>query len=270
LPKKKQSRLTAASLISIIVLGVATLLISTFYTSSFLAILGFCLIFWGAILLYTTPTKHVFFDLLSAAAEPSSANIERILKEYGLNQKGVYLPPTSSNVGLSNRWSPLQDSESSLVFIPETSNLSLPNHAENLEGSEKNRNKGVYLTPPGQALCKIFELQADTSFTRIDFRQFRRILPKILKELELAETVDIRTEENMITVEVKRSILDQICKETNIHPQTHKQVGCLLSSSIACALVKVVGEPITIQNENRDPLTKTIEIQYQILTKKEE
>lgn len=270
MPKKKQSKLTEASVISIIALGVATLLISTFYTSSFLAIIGFTLVFWGAILLYTTPAKHLFFDLLSAAAEPSSANIERILKEYGLNQKGIYMPPTSSNVGLSDRWSTLQDSESSIVFIPEGPNLPLPKLGQDSANSNNNGKRGVYITPPGQALCKIFELHADKSFTRLDFRQLQRILPRVLKELELAETVDIRTEENIITVEVRRSILDQICKETNIHPQTHKQVGCLLSSAIACALVKVIGEPLTILNETRDPLTKTIEIQYQIISKKEE
>lgn len=270
MPKQKQSNLTKASVLSMIALGAATLLISTFYTSSFLAILGFALIFWGTILLYTTPTKPVFYELLSAAAEPSAANIERILTEYNLSQKGIYLPPTSSNAGLSNRWSLLQNTESSLVFIPETPNLPLPKTEENIAKSKTSGNGGIYITPPGQGLCKIFEQQAGKSFIKIDLRQFQSILPKILiKELELAETVDIQTEENIITIEITKSVLDQICKETNNQPRTHKQLGCLLTSAIACALAKVTGEPITIQNENRDPQTKTIQIQYQIMAKKE-
>jgi hypothetical protein len=251
--------------LSIIALGVATLLISTFYTSSFLAILGFSLIFWGAILLYTTPTRPFFFELISAAAEPNSANTERILTEYGLNQKGIYLPPESRDTGLSNRWSLLQNAESGLVFVPGASNSTLPKPNGTIASFENNGSSGIYLTPPGQGLSKIFEIQAGRSFTKIDLRQFQRILPKILEELELAEKVRIQTEEKIITIEITGSILIQICKETNLHPRTHKQVGCLLASAIACSLAKVTGERITINNENRDFQTKTLQIQYQIM-----
>jgi hypothetical protein len=248
LPKKKQSNLDKAAVLSMIALGAATLIISTFYTSSFLAILGFAIIFWGTILLYTTPTKHVFFELLNAAAEPSSANIERILAEYSLNQKGIYLPPNPNNAGLSNGWSLLQNTGSSLVFIPETSNLPLPKPEENSPRPKNSGNGGIYITPPGQGLCKIFEQQAGKSFTKIDLRQLQSILPRIIiKDLELAETVDIKTEENIITIEITKSILEQICQETSKNqPRTHKQLGCLLTSAIACALAKVTGEPITI------------------------
>lgn len=267
--KKKQSNLDKAAVLSMIALGAATLIISTFYTSSFLAILGFALIFWGAIILYITPTKQAFFELLSAAAEPSSANIERILIQFSLNQKGIYLPPTS-NVGLHDGWSQLQNTESSLVFIPETSNLPLPELEEN-SPRPKTSSGGIYVTPPGQALCKIFEQQAGKSFTRIDLRQLQTILPRILKGLQLAETVDIQTRENIITIEITKSVLEQICHETSKNqPRTHKQLGCLLTSAIACALAQVTGEPITIQNETRDPQTRTTQIQYQIMPKKED
>jgi hydroxymethylpyrimidine/phosphomethylpyrimidine kinase len=68
-----------------------------------------------------------------------------------------------------------------------------------------------------------------------------------------------------VTLEITSSILDEICRQTDSQPRTHKQVGCLLSSAIACALAKASGKPVTIQNETRNQETKTTQIEYQIL-----
>lgn len=67
--------------------------VSAFYASYFIAIFEVSLIFWGAILLYITPDKHVPLSLLNASAKANASNIERILTELNLSEKGVYLPP---------------------------------------------------------------------------------------------------------------------------------------------------------------------------------
>jgi hypothetical protein len=271
MPKKKTFDGAKAAVISMIVLGIATLVSSSFFFSSFFAIIGFALVFWGAILLYITPTKSVFFDLLSVAAEPSSANLERIITEYNLVEKGIYLPTKSSNVGLLSSWSTSQNPESILVHIPEAPNVPLPKQEENNPRPKTSKRSGIYISPPGQALCKLFEQQIGRSFTRVNFRELQKYLPLIIsRDLKLAETVSIKTEKNIITIEIFKSILEGICRDTNSQPRTHKQVGCLLSSAIACALVKSTGEPITIQNETRHPEIRTTQIQYQIMANKED
>jgi hypothetical protein len=91
-------------------------------------------------------------------------------------------------------------------------------------------------------------------------------LPKLLVEgLELAEKAEIQIQGNAVTVEITGSLLDEICRQTDSQPKTHKQVGCLMSSAIACALAKTTGKPVTIQDETRNQETKITRIEYQIL-----
>jgi hypothetical protein len=269
LPKKRQSNIGKVTILSLIALGALTLVISLFYTSSFLALLGFALIFWSAILLYLTPTKPVYLELLNATAQPGMANIETILDEYNLTQKGIYLPTKSSSTNLIDYRSLIQNKESCLVFLPETPNAEPVKQEANAARLESSKSGGVYITPPGEALCKLFEKQAGKSFNEISLQKLQSILPKVLTEsLEFVETVDIQQDkENIITVELTKSIFERICNEANNHPRTHEQVGCLLSSAIACALAKATGRPIVIEKEVHDQQQGTTQIHYRIMKK---
>ena len=197
--------------------------------------------------------------LLNASAKAAAANIERLITELNLTEKGVYLPPKN-----------LKNIESSLIFIPETPKTPLPTPEETNEKLLKKQKTGVFITPPGSAFSSLFEEELGFSFTKTDFNQIQNKLPKLLVEdMELAESAEIQTQGNIVSFEITGSILDEICKETDSTPKTHMQVGCLLSSAIACTLAKSTGEPITIQNESRNQETKTTHIEYQILSSAE-
>ena len=235
----------------VLMIGVALVVLSALNSSSFLAILGVAIIFWGAILLYVTPFKHVPLTLLNASAEAAADNIERLISELNLNEKGVYLPPKN-----------LKNIDSSLVFIPKTP---LPTPEEADEKLFTNQKTGAFVTPPGSALSRLFEEELGFSFTKTNLEQIQNKLPKLLVEgMELAEEAEIQIQSKNITLEITGSILDEICRKTDSQPRTHKQVGCLLSSAIACALAKAAGKPVTIQNETRNQETKTTHIEYQI------
>lgn len=82
--------------------------------------------------------------------------------------------------------------------------------------------------------------------------------------MELAESVEIQIQGNTVSVEVVGSVLDEVCRQTDSQPRTHRQVGCLLSSAIACTLAKATGKLVTIQNETRNQETETTHIEYQV------
>lgn len=124
-----------------LLLGIGIVLASAFYASSYLAILGVTITFWGAILFYIIPSQHLPLTLLNAFAEPATANIERLILELNLSEKGVYLPPKN-----------LTNIESSLVFIPETAKKPLPKPEESNEKLLTNGKTGAFITPPGFAL----------------------------------------------------------------------------------------------------------------------
>jgi hypothetical protein len=253
LKRQKRSLLNLAAAFFMVGLGIALVLTSAFYISSFLTILGTALTFWGAILIYINPTKHVQLDLFNSSNEAIYPNIERILSEYKLAEKGLYLPPKN-----------LQNIESSLIFIPKTADAPLPKPEENNQKLLTQTDDGIFLDPPGLALVRLFEKQLGTSFAKKDLTQLATVLPKLLiEDFELAEKVEFQTQGNTINVQITKSILNCTCRETSHHPQTHNQVGCLLNSALACVLAKTTGKPVIIQTENYNDHTKTLNITYQ-------
>jgi hypothetical protein len=193
--------------------------------------------------------------LLNASAEAAAANIERLISELNLSEKGVYLPPKN-----------LKNIDFSLIFIPETPKTPLPTPEKTNEKLLTNKKTGAFVIPSGSALSRFFEEELGFSFTKTDLKQIQNKLPKILVEdMELAQNAEIQIQGNTVTVEITGSILDEICRQTDSQPKTHRQVGCLLSSAIACALAKATGKPVTIQNETRNQETKTTHVEYQIL-----
>ncbi len=255
MPRSKKTVFSQIIVFTLLILGIGIVVVSIFSVSSFLAVLGVAIIFWGALLLYVTPSKHVPIKILNVSVEATIANIERLIFELNLTEKGIYLPPKN-----------LKDTESSLIFIPENPKTSLPKPAEINEKQLTKSKTGAFVTPPGAALSRLFEEELGFSFTKINLIQIQKKLPKLLVGgLELAESVEIQIQGNIVTMEIIRSIFDEICRKTDSQPRTHKQIGCLLSSAIACTLTKAAGKPVIIQNETCNQETKTTKIEYQIL-----
>jgi hypothetical protein len=224
----------------------------TFNEQMIMAFVGLGLTFWGGLLLYITPSKHVPLELLTASTTSILANIEKIIADSNLTGKGIYLPPKY-----------LKDFESSLVFIPSRADQSLPigtYEAKLYSGSPG----GIFLTPPGMALSKLFERELGTTFARTDLNYVQSNLPKVLiEDLEIADNIDVKTENNIVTIEVKNHIFSEVCQETRKLPRIHESVGCILCSGIACALAKATGKQVIIEKEEQKG--RTTKIQYRML-----
>lgn len=254
MPGKKQSIVNKVPIIILLGLGIALIIGSTFYASSFLAILGLALVFWGIILSYVTPEKQVPLILLNASADTNYDNIERILTEFNLTEKGIYLPPRN-----------LVNIESSLIFIPQQPNATLPKPEETTEKLISSQRNGLFLSPPGLALSRLLENEFGKSFTKTDLFHLQILLPKLLIEnIEIAENVDVQIEEKTITINISGNLLNSACQEISDKQRAHTQVGCLLSSALACVLAKATGKPIVIQKESLIPKTRTTTIEYRI------
>jgi hypothetical protein len=242
--------------VGMLTLGLVLLVSSVFYSSPIPAFVGLGLAFWGALLLYVTPTKQVRLELLNATLTPTLVNTEKMLTNLNLGGKGIYLPPKY-----------LKDFESSLIFIPSKEGQALPKpeeiDAEKLYSKNPN---GIFLTPQGAALSKLFEKELETSFTRTDLKYLQEKLPKLLIEnMEIAESMEIKAENNTVTVEITEHVFSDIYKETEKLSKTHGTMGSPLSSAIACALAKATGKPVVIEKEEQNQDGKTTEIRYHLM-----
>jgi hypothetical protein len=254
--KKKisQDALTVLVIGIALITGVAMIVLSALNGSSFLAILGVSVAFWSMLLLFFTPTRHAFLSLLMASASASGSNIERSLLEFGLTEKGVYLPPQN-----------LRNFESSLVFVPKTLGMTLPIPDETVDKLFNKGKTGLLFTPPGFGLSVMFEKELGLSFRKISLHQIQSLIKKLFFNLKLAEDVQVKIKDRTITLEVTGSIFNTLCQETrNNQPRTHAQVGCILASAFACAFAKASDQPITIQKDTLNPDTRTLIIEYRM------
>lgn len=242
------------SVCAILFLGILFIIISMFVPYTFFAIIGVSIIFWGVIILYIAPSEHLPLNLVRALIDSQSANIERLLSELRFTEKGIYLPPNN-----------LKNIEDSLIFLPRTPQTELPSIEETSEPLYAKQQKGVFITPPGLMLSKLFEQELNVSFLKVSFSYLQKIIPKLfIEKLELAESFEVHLHENTITVKLKNFILYDSFLDYNNHPFTNSQVGRILSSSLACAFAKVTGKPIIIQNETHSFKTKTSTMSFLI------
>jgi len=240
--------------LSMLILGLTALLASAIFDSYVTAFVGLGLTFWGVLFLVITPTKYVKLELLTAASSSEAANTEKMLNLAETNHKGVYLPPKL-----------LRDHLSSLIFVPATENEALPKREEIPEEKTLGTPQGMFLTPPGLALSKLFEEEMGKSFTRLNLNQVAKELPSLLDELGITKTALIDVGGGKVIFETGKYIFNDLCLETQKFKRTHDTVGCPFSSAIACALAKASGKPVTIEKEEHNPNNETTTIIYQIL-----
>jgi hypothetical protein len=237
-----------------LVLGLVSLLGSAAYNSYVASVIGLGLTFWGALLLYLVPSKRVRLDLLTATGTSSFADIERILTTSGSTAKGVYLPPKL-----------LEDYQSSLVFVPATAEAALPKREEvDTEKLYSKKPDGIYLTPPGLALLRLFEKELNVSFTGTDLKYLQKELPRLFEKLEISKDTNIEANGTTATVRITKHIFIHLCEETAKLRRANETLGSPLSSALACVLAKATGKPIVIQKEETTQ-DQTTTIEYRML-----
>jgi len=257
---KRKANLAKAATSALIGIGSLALLASIVYVSSILAFIGLGLIFWGALFLYIQPEEYTKKALLDATVIPSLSTLNQIIHELEYKGKAIYLPPEY-----------LEDPEASKVYISKQKEGKLPEPELTLKSESHlflQHPQGILLTPPGAQLSRLFEKRLDTNFTKTDLKYITQNMPKLLiGDLEIAENIEIATENNKIKITITNSTFKEVHKENNKLSHIYPYIGCPLSSAIACALTKATGKPITIQNIQTSEDGKNIEATYQILGK---
>ncbi len=235
-------------------MGATLIVLSAIFVSSFLTILGVTLSFWGVVILYITPERHFPLDVVKAANESNMENLERILIEYNLAEKGIYLPPKN-----------LQNVESSLIFIPNRPIRALPKPEKSLK-LFADAGDGIFITPPGSMLSRLFERKLGILFAATDSQQLPNLLSKLLVEtMGIAESIDVHNTKNIVTIKLKNNTLISMCEEASNQPHVHNQIGCLLGSALACVIAKNLGKPVFIEADCSDARTRTTELVYRTI-----
>ena len=257
---KRKTNLTKAITWTFLGIGAITLFVSIIYVSSILAFIGLGLVFWGAILAYIKPEQYTKKAILDSTLIPSLAILNQIIQGLNYEGKAIYLPPKY-----------LKDPGASKVYISKQKDGKLPKPELTLKHENKlffENPQGILFTPPGAQLSNLFEKRLETNFAKTDLKYVTQNMPRlIIDDLEIAENIEIETENNKIKITITNSTFKEAHKENNKLSQIYHSIGCPLSSAIACTLTKATGKPITIENIQPSEDGKIIEATYRILGK---
>lgn len=253
----------SATRISIVfaVPGILSLIFSITTGSQVLAFIGLGLTFWGALFYLVRPITYVRGSLLSTTATTLYQTIDRIIRELNCKGKPIYVPPYPKEASLPEHLKGLKET---ITFIPADTNLTTPSIEEMATSKFLTKNpKGVILIPPGSSYLDQFEKLLRTDITKMNLEDLSTSLPQIILEnFQLAKEIEIKTQNNQITLKTTDSIYKNL-----YHEETLKSVRLLgdpLVSALACTIAKATGKQLTIQTLNTSPDAQTIEATLQL------
>ena len=89
----------------------------------------------------------------------------------------------------------------------------------------------------------------------------------MVQDLELLEDLKINDSAEEITVNIQGSIFHDLCNQLRTYTYICSNVGCPLTSAIACAIAKVTNKAVIIDREEPSSDGKTIEITYHLINR---
>lgn len=236
--------------------GISALAVSILSESTILAFIGLGLTFWGALLIYLKNEIYIKSKLLDSTVLSSLENLDKIITELDIKGKAIYLPPEY-----------LKDFKSGIAYISKKKELEIPSVDEVSEAKTFSKNPhGIFLTPPGLSLTNLFEKELGTDFVRADLPTLQKDMPKLfIENLEIAQDLQIEKQGNIVNVKITDSIYKDFCIEARKLQNICGQIGCPISSAIACALARATGKPVTIEKDETSEDNNITTIQYKIL-----
>jgi hypothetical protein len=262
-PESKTVMAISARLrIIFLAIGVTALVGSFFAESQVLAIIGLGLVFWGALLMFLTPVRHVEASLLYSASLASYSTVDRIISNFNFKGKGYYIPAYPQDVYLPEHLKGLKDI---LVFISNEETTQMPSLEELANGKFLIKDsKGVLITPPGLGLLEEIESKLKVDLTKTSLVELSEILPQsLLENFSVAKDISIIVKEDQVNVRIYDSIYRNLYSAENKFKSVNL-LGCPLASAVACVLAKASGKPVQVLKHRISLDGLTVEIQYKI------
>jgi hypothetical protein len=271
----KRNSLAGFAIVTMLILGTISLVVSISYNSSILAFIGLGLCFWGVLLLYITPEEFKRKTLLEASLSPALTTLDLMMQELRYKGDVTYLPPKY-----------FTSPETTKVYVSKRKGANLPTPEQIQEYKDQpaaRTTQGMLLTPPGIQLSQLMEKSLGKSFIRTNLKGLQQNLPKLfIENLEIAENLEMQVEDEVtrrkgyhtsqtqtnntiIHVKITKPFYADTPQEAEIPPSSVALVGDPISSAIAIALTKATSKPIRLTNIKNSEDGNVLEATYEII-----
>lgn len=224
--------------------------------------LGLAALLIGIMTLYLPePTNRLAERLVSDSSVPALLNVENLLDDLSLNEKGIYIPV--AGLGVCPK-----------VFVPLTQTPLTRKPPRDLNNSrrifitldEKTREGGLLLEVPGRNLLSDLERSLKLDFAKVEVSDLREKLDSGLKLLGISRSLMLdRPDEQTFMFQVELDALGGLeLGLSSLTPHVVDQIGTPVSSAIAAAISKSLGEYVFFRhvsiNANNMEITATLEL----------
>jgi hypothetical protein len=205
--------------------------------------LGFASFLIGIMTLYLPePAGNLADRLASDSSIPALLNIENLLEDLSLNEKGVYIP--TSGLGACPK-----------VFVPLTATGRRPSRDLNntrrvfITLDEKAREGGLLLEAPGRNLLSELERELKLDLSKVNVQELAEKLGMALKSLEISKSVEFQKgDDRAVTFQIELNALRNLeVSLSSLTPRLFEQIGTPVSSAIAAAFSKSTGQYVTLR-----------------------
>lgn len=249
---------TLSAGVGLIAAGALSLIASYMSSSPILTLGGLGLVFWGVIMLYISPSKHVPEKLFGSLSLSMIKSIDRLVVSMAYRGRTVFLHPKHLK-GLAQGY----------VFIP-YDNLAMVNIPTDEQLAEEktiyNSPRGLLMPAPSQAIVKLIEEELDSNLAIVDLAYLRENLPKLLiNNLKIIDGLSIEERPDSIRVSIVGSSAAELCRTVSKETLIGDHFGCPICSAFGLMISKVTGKPVCIQESKVDESIHTIITSYKIV-----
>jgi hypothetical protein len=215
----------------------------------------------GILILYLPERRGAIAARLATESSlPSLLNIENLLEDLDLDERGIYIP--ASGLGVCPRvFVPLADTEA--TRHPPVGLVSSRRIFVTVGKNPEDR--GVLLDAPGSQILVALEqsLRTDLSKTRLD--ELGAAFNSGFRALGFARAASFEHDDAMVKIQIELTeLIDLETRLRNVAPRLVAQVGTPVTSAVAAAVSKAAGKYVTFKSAILDLPNKKVSINLKL------
>lgn len=216
----------------------------------------------GILTLYLNESDAIGGRLATALILPSLLNIEKLLEDLDLDQRGIYIPVSGLSV------SPRVLVPLALTAATRTPPVGLMNSRRIFVTVGKNpEDRGILLDAPGSQILSALERTLQIDFAKVEFANLAHDLNSGFESLGLAKVTSLIAEDENVSVELMlTSLVELEIRLRNQAPKVVAQIGTPITSALAAALSKATGRYVTLKTAVLDQASNKLAISMRLGT----
>jgi len=214
----------------------------------------------GIMIIYLPESGTIPASVASDSSLPSLLNIEKLLEDLDLDERGIYIP--TSGLGVSPK-----------VFVPLAQTPTTKRPSLGLAQSRrifvtvgKNpEDRGVLLDAPGSQILSSLERTLRVDFANEGSENLENRLDSGFRALGIGNVPHLELEESSVRIEIGLiSLVELEMKLRELAPRLVAQIGTPTASAAAAAVSKATRRYVTFKSEVLDLADRRIDIDLKL------